>query len=116
MLKRTLLVAAMLFMAVIAFAQDVAPSLPIGANEQEKLVIAVFAVLLPFATKGIRSLMPTMPRLLIWSIPPVLGLATGWVASYFSSGVTGWKGLAGGLIAIAMWEFKTTLADHGANG
>jgi len=116
MLKRTLLVAATLFMAVIAFAQDVAPTLPIGANEQEKLVIAMFAVLLPFATSAIRSLMPTMPRMLVWAIPPFLGLATGWVASYFSSGVTGWKGLAGGLIAISMWELRTTFKAHGVNG
>lgn len=117
MWKKTLLVAAMMFMAVLAFAQDAGPALPLGSNEQEKLVIAVFAVLLPFATKFIRSLKPTMPRMLVWSIPPVLGLATGWVTSYFSGGATsGWRGLAGGLIAIALWEARTTFGDHGVNG
>lgn len=116
MLKRTMLVAAMLLVAVIAFAQDAAPALPIGANEMEKLVIALFAAVLPFVTGWLRQAMPTMPRLLIWSIPPFLGLLTGWAASYFASGVNGWRGLAGGLIAIALHEFRTTAKDHGVNG
>jgi hypothetical protein len=106
-----------LISAAVAYAQDTAPALPIGANDQEKLVIALFACVLPFVTKWIRQVKPTMPRMLVWSIPPVLGLATGWVASYFTQGATnGWRGLAGGLIAIALWEAKTTFGDHGVNG
>jgi len=118
MLKKALLAAAMLLVAVIAFAQDAVPAMPIGETELEKLVIAGFAAVLPFITNQIRKAKPTMPRMLVWSIPPVLGLLSGWAASYLAAGgpVNGWRGLAGGLIAISLHEARTTLSAHGVNG
>lgn len=118
MLKKTLLAAFLMFLAVVAFAQDAAPALPLGETELEKVVIALFAAALPFVTNWIRRAKPTMPRMLVWSIPPLLGLLIGWVGSYFAAGgaVNGWRGLAGGLIAIALHEARTTFQDHGVNG
>jgi hypothetical protein len=117
-LRKALLVVAVLFVAVAAFAQDVAPPMPIGANEMEKLVIVLFAAVLPFVTDWIRKAKPTMPRMLVWSIPPVLGALAGWVVAYFAAAgpVNSWRGLAGGLIAIALHEARTTFNDHGING
>jgi len=116
MLKKLMMLVVVLLLAVAAFAQD-APPLPVGETELEKLVIALFATVLPFVTGWLRKAMPSMPRLLVWSIPPVLGLAIGWTASYFGAGdVNAWRGLAGGLIAIALHEFRTTVQKHGVNG
>jgi len=102
----------------VVLAQDAVPALPIGEDELQKLVIALYAVGLPFVTTRIRALKPTMPRMLVWSIPPMLGLLSGWIVNYFAASgpVNGWRGVAGGLIAISLWELKTTFKDHGVNG
>jgi hypothetical protein len=116
MLKRILLATAILFVAVIAFAQEAAPALPMGADETQKLVIGVFAVVLPFLVGMLRKLKPTMPRLLVWSLPAILGMLGTWAVSYFSGSVNPWSGALSGMIAVALHELRTTYADHGING
>lgn len=116
MLRRTLLVATLLFVSVVAFAQDAAPALPIGADEMQKLVIGVFAVVLPFLVDLLRKAKPTMPRVLVWTLPSVLGLIATWGVSYLSTSVNPWSGILSGLLAVALHELKTTVSAHGVNG
>jgi len=78
------------------------------------LAQAVMAALLPFLVQGIRRLKPQMPRILVWSLPPVLGGLIAWLTQV--GGMTGWQGVAAGLVAIALREFVSTLGEHGVNG
>ena len=111
-----LLVLSFMLVATTVFAQDVAPVLPVGADDMQKIVIGTFALLLPFATKKLREVVPTMPRMLVWSLPSILGLLGTWGVSYLSAAVNPWSGLLSGLLAVALWEAKSTLKDHGLNG
>jgi len=78
------------------------------------LAQALLAALLPFLVQGIRKLKPTMPRILVWSLPPVLGGLIAWLTQV--GGITGWQGVAAGLAAIALREAVSTLEEHGING
>lgn len=95
-----------------AWAQE-AITYPAPADQQQALVIAVFAAVLPFGVALLRKLVPTMPRILVWSLPPVLGALIAWGTAL---PLTGWQGLAAGLIAIAFREAASTLKEHGING
>ena len=82
----------------------------------QSLVQAVFAALLPFLVQAVRDLRPTMPRLLVWTLPPVLGAVIQWLGSLAAfPGFAGWKGFAAGLVAIALRELVSTLQEHGVN-
>jgi hypothetical protein len=116
MLKKVLAALALVFVAAIALAQDVAPTLPVGADEMQKLVIGVFAVVLPFLVDLLRKAKPTMPRVLVWTLPSVLGLIATWGVSYLSTSVNPWSGILSGLLAVALHELKTTVSAHGVNG
>ena len=78
------------------------------------LAQAVMTALLPFLVQGIRRLKPQMPRILVWSLPPVLGGLIAWLTQV--GGMSGWQGVAAGLAAIALREFVSTLQEHGING
>lgn len=81
------------------------------------LVQTVFAAALPFLVQAIRNLKPTMPRILVWSLPPVLGAVIQWLGSLAAfPGFVGWKGFVAGLAAIALREAVSTLNEHGVNG
>jgi hypothetical protein len=99
----------------LALAQEAgAITLPTAADQTQAAVIAVYAALLPFLVQGIRALVPTMPRILVWTLPPVIGGLVAWLTTL--GGIGGWKGLAAGLIAIALREGVSTLKQHGING
>jgi hypothetical protein len=106
----------MLGLATLALAQpaEAIPGLPSPVDQTQALVVAIYAAVLPFAVALIRKFAPTMPRLLVWSLPPVLGGLVAWLTQL--GGIGGWKGLAAGLIAIAFREFASTLKEHGLNG
>lgn len=105
---------ALTFLACAAlFAQDTLP-LPAPADQTQALVVAIFAAALPFAVAAVKTLIPGMPRILIWGLGPLLGTAIAWITNL--GGLTSWKGLAAGLVAIALNELKTTLQQHGLNG
>ena len=78
------------------------------------LAQALLAAALPFLVQAIRSLKPQMPRILVWSLPPVLGGLIAWLTQL--GGLSGWQGVAAGLAAIALREFVSTLQEHGVNG
>lgn len=78
------------------------------------LAQAVLAALLPFLVQAIRLWKPTMPRILVWTLPPVLGGLIAWLTQV--AGMTGWQGVAAGLVAIALREAVHTLEEHGVNG
>jgi hypothetical protein len=78
------------------------------------LAQALLAAALPFLVQGIRRLKPEMPRILVWTLPPVLGGLIAWLTQV--GGMTGWQGVAAGLAAIALREFVSTLQEHGVNG
>ena len=78
------------------------------------LAQALLAAALPFLVQLIRNLEPQMPRILVWSLPPVLGGLIAWLTQV--GGMTGWQGVAAGLAAIALREFVSTLGEHGVNG
>jgi len=78
------------------------------------LAQALLAAALPFLVQAIRSLKPQMPRILVWSLPPVLGGLIAWLTQL--GGLSGWQGVAAGLAAIALREFVDTLQQHGLNG
>jgi hypothetical protein len=78
------------------------------------LAQALLAAALPFLVQLIRNLKPQMPRILVWSLPPVLGGLIAWLTQV--GGMTGWQGVAAGLAAIALREFVSTLGEHGVNG
>jgi hypothetical protein len=118
MLKTTvgMLFSFMFAFAALALAQETAPALPSGADETQKLVVALFAALLPFMVSKLRDLKPTMPRMLVWSLPSILGLLLTWGTSYLAASVNPWSGLLSGLIAVAIHEARTTFKDHGIDG
>jgi len=95
------------------FAQDTLP-LPVPADQNQALVVALFAAALPFAVAAVKKLIPGMPRILIWGLAPLLGTAIAWITNL--GGLSGWKGLGAGLIAVALYELKSTLQQHGVNG
>jgi ABC-type glycerol-3-phosphate transport system permease component len=112
-----LVVACFVFTLVLVasgFAQDVPLELPAAADQVQAAVLAAFAALLPFAVEILKKFIPGMPRMLIWAAAPVLGAAIGWVTGI--GGMTGWKGFAAGLAAIALREFQSTFKQHGVNG
>ena len=78
------------------------------------LVQALLAAALPFLVQAIRRLQPQMPRILVWTLPPVLGGLIAWLTQV--GGMTGWQGVAAGLAAIALREAVSTLEEHGING
>jgi hypothetical protein len=105
MLKR---IAAFTFLFALAFvcvvvAQEAPPPLPVGETPAQELVIGVFSLVLPFIVGGIRKIIPGLPKLVIYSIPIVVGGVVGYIGTL---GLNGWKGLAVGLIAIALHQFK----------
>jgi hypothetical protein len=116
MLKKTLLVTAMLFVAVIAFAQTGDVSTPAPFDPQA-FVAVLFAAGLPFLTSWVRSFAPGLPRMVVWTIPPVLGALLGYLGTLVTGAAPGgWKGFLLGLIAIAVREAKSTFDEHGING
>ena len=78
------------------------------------LAQALLAAALPFLVQLIRNLKPQMPRILVWSLPPVMGGLIAWLTQV--GGMTGWQGVAAGLAAIALREFVSMLQEHGVNG
>jgi hypothetical protein len=100
----------------LALAQEAAPPLPIGETEIQKLVIGLFAVVLPFLVNLLRKAKPTMPRMLVWSLPSILGLLLTWGTSLLTESVNPWSGIVSGLLAVAVHEARTTFKDHGING
>lgn len=107
-----LVTVSLIAVAVVA-AQEVIPGLPNPADQSQAVVIAVFAAVLPFGVALLRKLVPTMPRILVWSLPPILGALIAWGTAL---PLSGWQGLAAGLIAIAFREAASTLKEHGING
>jgi len=110
--RLSLLVIACL-VSVVALAQD-ATAYPVPADQSQALAIALFSALLPFLVSGIRKLRPTMPRIVVWTLPPFLGALIAWLTNL--GGLSGWQGLAAGLGAIALREGVSTLQEHGLNG
>lgn len=107
-----LVMVSLVAVAVVA-AQEAPIPYPVPADQTQALIIAVFAAALPFGVALLRKLVPTMPRILVWSLPPVLGALIAWGTAL---PLTGWQGLAAGLIAIALREAASTLKEHGING
>ena len=110
MMKLSLLCAACA-VATVALAADV--TLPTPADQSQAIAIAVFAALLPFAVAGIRKIAPTLPRIVVWGLPPVLGGLVAWLTNI--GNLSGWQGLGVGLVAIALREFVSTLQEHGVS-
>ena len=77
------------------------------------LAQALLAAGLPFLVQVIRNLKPQMPRILVWSLPPVLGGLIAWLTQV--GGMSGWQGVTAGLVAIALREVVHTLQEHGVS-
>ncbi|HEY6547630.1 MAG TPA: hypothetical protein VI589_06980 [Vicinamibacteria bacterium] len=121
-MRKNLLAVSLLFAAalvlvfapgVLAFAQDAIPY-PQPADQIQALVIAVFAAVLPIGVAVVRKALPTLPRIVVWGLAPAGGALLGYLTSL--GGMTGWKGFAAGLAAIAVRELVDTLKEHGVNG
>jgi hypothetical protein len=109
MMKLSLLCAAC-GVATVALAAE---AMPTPVDQSQAMAVAVFAALLPFAVAGIRKIAPTLPRIVVWGLPPVLGGLVAWLTNI--GNLSGWQGLGVGLVAIALREFVSTLQEHGVS-
>lgn len=118
MLKKALFVAAMLFVAVIAIAQPVFPETPAAEGVDWSYLIGKALVPVTYAMVfGIRLLLPRLPRMVVWTLPMVLGAGLTALQTYLMTLPAGSVNyLAVGAAAIALNEAITTVKRHGVNG
>mgnify|MGYP003423730003 FL=1 len=76
------------------------------------VVVAVLPVLVHY----VRQALPKLPRALIWTLPIVFGSVTTMIAQALGSGVSGWRGMILGGLAIALREAVSTIKEHGLTG
>lgn len=77
---------------------------------------AVVVALLPVLVWAVRQAIPRLPRALIWTLPIVFGTLTTMIASALDAGISGWRGIILGGLAIALREMVSTLKEHGLTG
>lgn len=109
----------MLTFVLAAFAQPAFPETPpdTGVLDWSYIVGKLLTPALYLVVFGTRKLLPRLPRLVVWSLPMVLGpLATQvqvWAMGLDPASVNYW---AAGALAIAMNELLSTVKQHGLKG
>lgn len=114
MLKKLLLVLAVLLLASIGYAQEVeAPDWEqIGANAIQALVVPLTVVFV----WGARKLIPFIPRAVLPVLAVALGLGLDWLLVFVAGGT--FSPMIGALLgASAVWlrEFVNTIQVHGGS-
>lgn len=86
------------------------------APDPRAIFEAVVVAVLPVLVYGVRQVLPRLPRALIWTLPIVFGSLLTVIASALDSGISGWRGVILGGLAIALRELVTTIKEHGLTG
>lgn len=110
-LKTLVLVAALIGLATVGYAQEATPE----QLDWAKIADPVTVLLVYLTTYGIRLLLPKLPRLVVWTLPVTLGAILTYVQAAAGAAV-GWQHYFIGAVAIALNEGLTTVKKHGVNG
>ena len=105
---------AILLTAGLALAQAVpSPTPQDQPPDWNGMADTVVVAILPALVYYIRKVLPKMPRVVVWAIPLLLGAITTTIGQQLDAGVSGWRGLMLGMLAISVRELASTFKQWG---